>query len=99
MINRAKLRVFKNLSAAQVAVLICHSHPALTEQRVFGLGGELWEVPSLHAADWASVSGSCRFSDCAWDLTSRGSLDFIFEPCSSPFLKLAALDLKAFNAS
>ena len=78
MINGAKLRVFKNLSAAQVAVLICQSHPMLTEQRVFALGGELWEVTSLQAM-LAVPTYFVR------TLTAEGSLDFgrqvFFHPC------------------
>lgn len=68
MINGAKLRVFKNLGAAQVAVLICQSHPMLTEQRVFALGGELWEVTSLQAMVVVPA-------DLVWALTCCGSLD------------------------
>jgi hypothetical protein len=44
-INGSKLRIIKNLSAQHVAVLLVQSHCSLTEQRVFAMGGELWEVP------------------------------------------------------
>lgn len=59
-LNGSKLRIFKNLNASQVAVLLTHSHPTLTEQRVFALGGELWEVFQLQLGGWDDLDGfSC----------------------------------------
>ena len=53
-INGSRIRIMKNLSASQVAVMLAQCHPLLTVQQVFALGGELWEASCFDSGDGGS---------------------------------------------